>query len=510
MRNTKLLLFNTLVLTATGFLMRSISVTFNVYLTNKIGVAGIGLFQLIMTVYSLAVTFSGAGVKLAATRLITDCMVQDRGQMHSAMKACIRYSLTAGCLISAIMYLCSGLISRRWIADENAEISLKLLALSLPPVSLSAALNGYFTARKTISKYAVVQLIEQFVKIVITVMSISVFAARGTAYACGAISGGITAAELISCLLSYYLYRRDREAKTASAKKGNMCKKLFTIALPDAIGSGVRSVLLTVEHLLIPKGFKKSGQNSEEALSVYGNIHGMALPIVLYPATVLTSLSGLLVPEFAAYRANGKSEKIDFLACLCLRFTFMFSMGICTFMFAFSLPLSLSIYHSDSTADYIKLLSLLIPVMYMDTVVDGILKGLDQQLASMRYNIFDSALCVVLVYTILPVYAVKGYIFILFFSEIINFSLSINRLAKISSLQINPWRDLIKPILGASGTGAVINILMTVFGIERSTKGGLIIAAVAFTFIYTAALYGLNCINRSDLKFFKQAIGNRA
>ena len=65
MTNAKKLLTNTLLLTATAFLMRTVSVSFNVYLTNKIGADGIGLFQLISTVYAMAITFSVAGIRLA-------------------------------------------------------------------------------------------------------------------------------------------------------------------------------------------------------------------------------------------------------------------------------------------------------------------------------------------------------------------------------------------------------------------------------------------------------------
>ena len=67
MNNSKLAK-HTAVMTAVNLIMRSASVFFNAYLTSKVGSAGMGLFQLVMTVYSLAVTFSCAGIKLAATR----------------------------------------------------------------------------------------------------------------------------------------------------------------------------------------------------------------------------------------------------------------------------------------------------------------------------------------------------------------------------------------------------------------------------------------------------------
>lgn len=506
MRNTKLLLINTAVLTAGGFLMRTISVSFNVYLTNRIGASGIGLFQLIMAVYGLLVTFASAGIKLGATRLVTDSLCNARADTGKIMNVCVRYALTVGCAVAGITYLFAGLISSKWIADVRAEYSLKILALSLPPIAVSAALNGYFTARKTMVKYAAVQLLEQLCKIAVTVVMLTVFSSKGITYLCAAIAIGTTCSEAVSCLLSSALYTLDKKVKNKSNTKSDILPSLLHIAVPDAVGSGMRSILLTVEHLLIPVGFRKSGQSTDEALSTYGTVHGMALPVILYPAAVLTSLSSLIVPELARYLTLGKQSKINSAASECIRMTTIFSFGTAAFMFTFSSCISQAVYDATESAFYIKLLSLLLPVMYLDTVVDGILKGLDQQMASMRYNIFDSGLCVILVYILLPKYAVKGYIFVLFISEIINFSLSINRLLKIATLKVNLLRDFIKPAIAAIGVCAAVNLLKANVFYGMSAKTQLTITIVVFMLIYIPVILGLGCIEKSEIKDFASRI----
>ena len=65
-------LFNTALLTLTSLLMRSVGMMFQVWLSNKIGPAGIGLFQLIMSVSALAATFSISGIRFATTRLVSE------------------------------------------------------------------------------------------------------------------------------------------------------------------------------------------------------------------------------------------------------------------------------------------------------------------------------------------------------------------------------------------------------------------------------------------------------
>ena len=124
MKNAKLLIINTAVLTFGSFIMRTISVSFNIYLTNKIGTSGMGVFQLIIAVYGLTVTFASAGIKLGATRLITEALNKKTNNTHIIMSICFKYALTAGIIICLILYLSSGIICNKWIFDSRAEKSI--------------------------------------------------------------------------------------------------------------------------------------------------------------------------------------------------------------------------------------------------------------------------------------------------------------------------------------------------------------------------------------------------
>ena len=428
------MLRNTLVMTATNLLMRSVAVSFNAYLTSKIGSAGIGLFQLIITVYTMAVTFSCAGIKLASTRITVEINAGKKNDINKSMRLFDTYALACGALICAVLWFSSDFIGKIWISDLRAAPSLRILALSLPFVAMSASLSGYFTSSNLITHYSFIQLIEQGVKIAAAVLILNGIKTFDIKSACMAIVAAITASEIISFTLSFVLKNIKIASKTNHKAIG--LRKLLHIAIPDAAGTCARSILLTVEHLLIPKGFEKSGTGSAAALSAYGNIHAMALPILLYPCAFLTSFSALLIPDLAAKNEmndrNGISRSVE----KNLKRTFLYSVACALILALFAPLISQIIYKSNEAVQYIRILAPLVPIMYTDTVTDGMLKGLDQQIQSMRYNIIDSALCVIMVWFLLPIYSVKGYIFILYASEIINFYLSIGRLIKICDIRL--------------------------------------------------------------------------
>ena len=511
MRNAKLLMINTLILTLGGFLMRTISVSFNIYLTNVIGSSGMGLFQLIITVYGLAVTFAGAGIKLGTTRLVTEALNSNDQNPRKIITLCIKYALAMGAVVFILTYIFSETIAEKWICDKRAISSIKILALSLPPISVSASLNGYFTARKNIIKFSGVQLTEQISKIIITVIALKFFGNTGLEYSCFAVSLGITSSEIISALLSFLSYIVDSKTLNNENEFKPSLKKLLHISVPDAVGSGFRAVLLTVEHLLIPRGFEKSGQSTEQSMSTYGMIHGMALPVVLYPSAVITSLSSLLVPELARYKLLKQNTIISYISSTVLKLSLIFSIAVGSFLFFFSDTVSMAIYGSTESAYYLKLLSVLIPIMYSDTITDGLLKGLDCQAASMRFNIFDSGLCVLLVCVVIPKYAIKGYIFIIFISEIINFALSINKLAKETTININIYNDIIKPIICGCGCCSVLNLISynTALG-SLSYKTQLIFSVIVCSVIYFGCIYYSNSINKENIKRYKSLIKNKS
>ncbi len=503
MKKSQKLLINTIVLTVATFLMRTIDVSFNVYLTNKIGAVGIGLFQLVMTVYGLSVTFASSGVRLASTRLTVDAIDVGRLRLKDIMNNCFGFALFMGISISVLLYAFSDIISIRWLGDVQTARPLKILAFALPFIAVSSALNGYYTAARKASIFAIIQIAEQGVKIAIIVVLLKMLLPRGVEFACISIVIGITASEAIAALFSYTLYRLMRPDEKGREKSKGVLHKMLRIAIPDSVGSSVRSILLTIEHLLIPIGFKKSGASQTEALSIYGKVHGMVFPLLLYPSSVLGSLSGLLVPEIAEFDAKGLKKQIDSVIETTIKMTMIFSICTAGIMYVFAPDFSQTIYKTTECTNYIQILSPLIPVMYLDMIVDGMLKGLDQQLYSMRYNILDSGICVVLVYFLIPEYSIKGYIAILFISEIINFILSIRRLSKVTDLKIDITNSIIKPLAAVFISTVAVRFLFAQFNISTPS---LVLKIVISLIIYSAILFILKSLRKNEImrvkKFF--------
>lgn len=432
----KKLMRDTALLTASSLFMRCIGLIFQMWLVSRIGAAGVGLYGLVSSVSFLAATVAISGIRFAATRLISEELGLGRaGGIGRAMGLCLAYSLFFGVSSGLILLLCAEPIGFLWVGDARTVLSLKILALSLPFISISSVMYGYFAASGRIFKAAAVITAEQIIRIFLVVLFLSFAPHEDLEKSCAAVSLGGTAAEITSFLVMSIVFILDRKKyRAAKIASPRLPSRMLNIAVPLALSAYARTSLSTLEQLLVPRGLKKAGFSANGALAGYGTIQGMVFPIILFPSCVLTSIAELIVPELTAAQVCCKERQISEVVSKLLKKSLAFSLFIAAMLFILSETLGKAIYKSDEAGTYIRLFSLLVPVMYMDMVTDGCLKGLGQQVWSMGFNIMDALMGVVLVYLLLPSFALNGYIFIIFLEEIFNFSLSILRLARVAKL----------------------------------------------------------------------------
>ena len=429
----KRLIYNTALLTTSSLLMSCIGMAFQVWLVSCIGSTGIGLYQLVVSVTNLAATFAVSGIRFATTRLVSEELgFENNCSIGAAMKRCLIYGSFFGMAALLIMYFLSEPLGFLWIGDARTVLSLKISSISMPCISLCAVLSGYFTACGRVWKPTLIHLIEQLTGIALVAFFLSLAPQGDIEKSCAAVTFGRLAADILSLVMMYLAYKADHQKHFCKSSTGDkLTRRMFTIAVPLAVSAYARSALTTLQNLLVPRGLKSAGYSSDGALSGYGTIQGMVLPIILFPSCIMSSLAELIVPELTESQVQNDSVGIRKSVSALIRMSLSFSLAVGSFMFIFADMLGLGIYKSSEAGHFIRLLAPLVPIMYTDMTIDGCLKGLGQQVWSMGINILDSAVGLVLVWYLLPKYALAAYIAIIYFTEILNFLLSILRLWKI-------------------------------------------------------------------------------
>lgn len=428
---------NGIILSLTSLILRCIGMFFNSYISQKIGAEAVGLYGLVMSVYFFAITIALSGVNLATTKIITEEISNTKPIYYENIKKIIRKCLIF-CLIfsgfsSFLLIISAPLICKTWLHSKITPIPFYIISISLPFISMSSCLSGYFTALRNAIKPASDQILEQLLKVFFISSFLNYFMPCGLEYICISLILGNIISEIISFFYIYILYKLDISKKPITLHRNNKFsfeKRFLEITIPVGLTSFVRSGLSTIKQVLIPINLEKSGNNCNQALANYGLVSGMAMPLVLFPNIIILAFANLLIPEFTEFKARSQNLQISKITKKALKYTLFFSLIISSVIFIFASQLSELIYKSSNVTKYVQILAPLIPFMYIDTIVDAILKGLDKHVTVLKINIIDLVSGIFLIIVLIPKFGVLGYVFTIYFSEILNCGLSFYVLAR--------------------------------------------------------------------------------
>lgn len=506
-KHAKQIFWNTLLLTAVTLLVRTVGVSFQVFVSNRAGPEAMGLFSLMSGVYGFALTLATSGIHLGVTHLIVDAIGHNQtGRIAPAMRKATLYALSFGIGAALLLGSLAETIGILWLKDPRTVSSLRLFAVSLPLISLSSAFGGYFTAVRRTFKNASVQVFEQAIKIGATMYLLAACVSGDVEKTCCALVLGGTLAEVASFFVNLllFLYDKRRHFPQKSNREGQKDGKLLLkTALPVALTAYVRSGLITVEHILIPEGLRNSGSSHGAALVAYGSLSGMALPIIFYPAALISSCAGLLVPEIAECHVQRSKRRIGYMISRVWWLSLVFSIAVAGILICFSEEIGDALYPNTETGRFIRLLAPLIPIMYIDTATDAVMKGLGEQIYSMNINIADALISVILVWILVPRFGIEGYLFTIYFSEMFNTVFSISHLLSITSPAIRPVKWVVKPLFAIVGaTTSVYLLLQKCRLLSYGTALSITVHIVLVLAAYLLLLVLLGGIDREDAAWF--------
>lgn len=429
---------NATILTSTALILRVLGMIFRVWLAGSIGAEGMGLYQMIFSVYLLASTFATSGISTAVTRIITNRLtVGDHIGARRTLYLASAVALLVAIITSAIIVSFASPISKYLIGDVRAALSLKILCLGLPFMGVCSCLRGYFLARRSTLPPSLCQIAEQLVRMGVIVFLINKFSHRGLAFTSAAVLMGDAIGEIISLFLIWIFYKLDfkklRQKNCNSIGKKKTLVELLRISVPISGGRYLHTALRTAESLIAPTCLLKYSGSRTTALRQFGMIKGMALPILLFPASLLTAVSTLLIPEITEATTKKNIRSVKYALQKVFSVTSVCAFLISGIFFTVAAPLGEFVYGDISVGFLIKALAPLIPFMYIDLIADGILKGLDEQTFLFKINVIDSFVRVILVILLVPRFGMLGFLAVMVFSNLFTSIISIIKIIKTTN-----------------------------------------------------------------------------
>lgn len=426
----------TLILTLTGLLSRVIGFFYRIYLSRLFGEEGMGIYQLLSPVLALSFSLCAAGIQTAISKYVAASVA--KGNCKDSYRYLftglfLSLLLSVPCMLLLLMF--SDFVAVHFLLEARTASMLRIIALSIPAGAVHSCINGYYYGIKKTMLPSSTQLIEQFMRF-FCVLAADFHARRShtVPHINAAVVGlvvGECAAMLISLLAIYFrFYREEAGAGKSSLPCSNAgafgisrfhaVKNLLVLAFPLTVSRIVVNLLQSVEAVAIPSRLCRYGYDSVTALSVYGVLTGMALPLLFFPNALTGSMSLLLLPMVSEADAKGNTDAVKNTTLKTIQSCLLLG-AACTLFFFLSGPfLGRFLFHSELAGRYIRSLSLLCPFLYLCTTLSGILHGLGKAVSVFFVNVFSLSLRLLFVFFLIPAFGIDCYILSMVLSQLLS------------------------------------------------------------------------------------------
>lgn len=328
-----------------------------------------------------------------------------------------RTILLAGTIISFILALFLSIFinfNSKWIACNilmvpDCDIYLKLLTYLFPFCSISACICGYQYGLENAKPPAIAGIIEQITRILFVFIVQGFFSDKEIC--CQIAVYGLTVGEFFGFLYNMSTIKN----KTFNKRKNKISlKESFKLLLPVFISlTSIKltiSLLHSVESIFIPASLVKYGYTMNEALSVYGIYSGMAMPFIMFPATITMAISTMLLPAVSKAHSSGNKKQIKKLIRRTSYFCLVTGMAATVFFLLFGNICASLFFHNELAGRYLTVMSFLCPFLYLNMTYSSILNGLGKPHMTFVITVVCTLIKILSLIFFVPKYGMIAYI----------------------------------------------------------------------------------------------------
>ncbi len=454
---------NAALLTGSDVVLRLAGLGLRIGLANALGGEGMGRYQRVLAVYGLFVTLATAGISVAVTRLLTEELSRDAASARGMLRRLLALGAGLGVLAMAAQAGLAGLAAKWWLGDVRAAGALRVSSLGLPWMAVSSVLRGSFWPGGGWANVAS-QLAEQTVRIGAVAAALYATPGRDAGERCTLVLGATALSEAVSCTLMA-LFCRGEARRCFGGKRAQTppeaSRRLWDILWPVEGGRVLASALHTAENMLVPAclAVYLTGAGAGRGAGTIRRAQGgMALPLLTFPFGLLGSLAVLLMPEITQAHVLGQTARLNALLDRMLRLTGFFSALAAALFWCWGPDAAGLLYGSAEAGFYLQVLAPVLPLLYLESMVDGAMKGVGEQKAAFRYSVWDAVLRLAGVAVLLPRYGMRGFLAVMLLSTLYTCTANTGRLLFSSGMPHAFRRWLGAPALAgalaaAAGTG---------------------------------------------------------
>lgn len=512
------------VLAVAGIFVKVLGAVFRIPLANYIGTEGMANYSPAYYLYAFLLVIATAGLPVAISKMVSErCAV---GQFREAERV-FKVSRTLMIIIGIIGF-CLLFFFSDFIADliniQGASLSMKATAPALLLVPLMSSYRGYFQGMQNMLPTAISEITEQIFRVAVGLaaayfmMNSAVIAAdykdieRGAAGGCFGASAGAVGG-LLTILLIYLMVRgqikgRIRHDKTTEHESSKtILKKIVVIAIPITIGATIMPLVNLIDAAIVKSRLLDAGFTNSMANDIYGQLTGLAEPIIGFPQVLISAIVVSLVPMVAAANKLKNKKDLQNSISLGLRFSMILAFPCAAGLFVLAAPVLMLLYPAQkasamNAAPCLQVMALSFILLALINTMTGILQGIGKQVYPVIYlftgMIFKLAVTWIL--TAVPSINIVGAAMGTMAAYIVAAFLDFRAMKKFTGVRLSMRLIIIKPLISSVVMAIpVFFVYKLIFMVLGSNSIATLAAILTGVIVYGVMIIKIKAVTRDEL-----------
>lgn len=444
---------NTSILIISNIISGILTFIFSIILSREIGSRGMGLYQLVMPLYSILIFVTSGGISITMSRIAAEKKTEGNiRELYRTVKVICLLEVVWSIFIVGLIAAAVNFISVNLLGDSRTYYSILAFCPALIMISLSSTFRGTYYGVQKVFAPAIIDIAEKIVKILVMFPLVTLTKHMSLELASAAAVLSLSAGEVMSFILffiSFRFYLKNYPPRGISDNNLQLVFNVMRMAFPISIESIATAVFGTITAVLIPKRLQAAGMNYEEALSLLGKLQGMVMNIALFPMIITSAFNVLLIPSIVESLAQRKIRILNHRINSAVGLALITSFLAAAVIFPDPVKISNYFYKDETVGRILGFISPVLPIIYVEYNSYAIINGLGEQTKLLVNSIIIQTIDIILLYIFvgIPKFNIYGYTVSVSLSAAIGILLNYNLIIKITGFKVEWARVVIIPVL---------------------------------------------------------------
>jgi len=438
----------TFIMVIVGLITKILGVINRILITRNLGETGIGVYMLLSPTVMLLATISTIGLPVAIPTLVSRGEIKESKILYISLAL----SLTISTIITMAMLVLANPIATNLLRDERTALPLMMIGPLMCVVSYTSILKSYFQGKEQMTPAAISTLLEQVVRILLSVIFIGWFLPRGIAHAVAGLMLASIGGELVSAVILTTTFLKFKKKKYPDAHfrlpklEPVNFKDILGISLPTTGSRFVGTITHFLEPIIVAKMLFYLGFSSDASTNMYGAVAGFAIPLLFMPSFISGALTSALIPAISKAYKNRDFKTIHKRLSTSIKianFTCGFYLII---VMIFPGEIMNLLYNSTTGAEYLKIMAPFFLLLYLQAPLVATLQAIGEARFALKASVISSIIKIFVMFFLLRIESLN--ILGLVYAIIINIVILTVWYYKITAKKLNYSLSKLKVVNG--------------------------------------------------------------